>query len=95
MPKQQDDREARDLAQMQNPDEWPLWPLLPIKRSVKGGSWPETALLFANGEPVVIKGDLYQLDKRPGTTYAEKFAGLEKQAYLSFEAMVADGWRVD
>ena len=84
--------EALDF--LKDPDRWPLWPLLPIKRS-RPKQGPECALMFASGKPEVIFGDLYALDSRPGESYSEKFAGLQRKEYPTFEAMVADGWRPD
>lgn len=83
-----------DLERMKAHNDWPMWPVLPIKKRVKNSS-PECAILFADGRPTVIKTGLYALDDLPGKSYAEKFAGLQKQEYPTFEALVADGWEVD
>lgn len=86
--------EQRDLNMMKSPDNWPRWPLLPIKRS-KGPGFPQCASLFADGKPTVILTNLWALEDLPGSTYGEKFANVEKIEYPSFDALVTDGWRVD
>lgn len=83
-----------DLAMVQDPNSWPRWPILPVKRPVKG-SFPECGSLFADGKPAIYRIGLYQLGDKPGTTYAEKFAGVERLEFPSFEAMLAAGWEVD
>jgi hypothetical protein len=88
------ERRQQDLKMMQSPDDWPRWPLLPIKKPIKG-QFPDTAVLFADGTATVIWVNPFTLSERPGTTWAEKFDGAKKQAYVSFEAMIDDGWRVD
>lgn len=88
-------REQRDLKMMQTPDEWPYWPLLPVKKYNQAQHTYDCALLFADGKPTVIHAPLYRFDEVPGHTYAEKFADLKKEEFPNFEALVAAGWRVD
>ena len=85
---------ATDLEMMKQPDYWPRWPLLPVKRRVKHSS-PDTGLLFANGKPIIYTVNMFQLDDLPGKTWGEKLANGEKIEFTSFEEMVAAGWEVD
>lgn len=83
-----------DLEMMQSPLEWPRYPVLPIKRPVPQGGWPECAILLAGRSTVYLTG-LYSLSDLAGRTYGEKLAAVEKKEYASFAAVVADGWVVD
>lgn len=69
-----------EVAFMRDPDEWPLWPVLPLKKT--GG--PLGALVESNVgvEPVVRLGNIYT-DSH------------DIESYESLEAVYDAGWRVD
>jgi hypothetical protein len=64
------DWRAEDLRILKNKHEWPLFPLLPVKKSVGGGHFPLAGVVFANDEkPVVYKGvSIFDLGVRSGGT---------------------------
>lgn len=85
-----------EKALMQDPDDWPCWPMLPVKRySTKEGSWPETGLMIAKSnvaggvEPTVYMLNLF------GEHTIKEFIECKKHKYESLDALVDDGWIVD
>lgn len=74
---------------MQMPDEWPRWPLLPLKRGPF--SYEQEFGFMVEGEGLVVfRGALYQLfDKKLSI---EDFS---REEFASFEAIYDAGWRVD
>lgn len=82
-----------ELEFIQQPGEWPRWPVMPVvarKKFVCG-------LVFADGKPDVIVGaNIFSLGEIPGHTWAEKFhnAGFETKHYDSFEQLLTE-WRLD
>ena len=74
------------LEFMQDPDSWPRWPHLPLKRSLTNGQL-ETAWFYAGwlDEPdkVITLGNLFSGERHGLMTYA------------SCEAILADGWGID
>lgn len=88
------ERRKTDLAMIIRPVSWPRWPVLPIKRSVKGG-FPQTATLFANGKPIVYLVGMYEMEATTENTWDATLAQYDKKEYPDFEAILADGWRVD
>lgn len=73
---------VRDLAMLRNPDDWTFWPFLPVKRN--GGK--ELGYILA-GELRVYHTNLFS-DK-------PRILEASYTSYESFEALLADGWRVD
>jgi hypothetical protein len=77
-------REA-EHEMMTHPDEWPAWPVLPLKKRGKPG---ETGFLTEDvmGEPIkpsVRIGNIYAAESGPVVQYG------------SFEALLDAGWVVD
>ena len=75
---------ADDIEMLRCQDDWPSWPLLPLKRDADGGGrefgtvTATTPLrVYAVGANVGIDGDTPRID------------------YESPDAIVADGWKVD
>lgn len=88
-------REEHELKMMQTPDDWPCWPVLPLKKWDEKSHTYDCAILFADGKPVVIKADLFLLNEEPGNTWGEKLKNKERIPFDSFDAIVVAGWRVD
>jgi hypothetical protein len=79
------DRE-REMAMMTGPNQWPLWPILPLKN--RGPEWPELGFLREESfdtpiRPVVFIGSIFEPDK-----------AVPKE-YLDFDGILDDGWIVD
>lgn len=94
MNEQTTDPHAEDRKFIMNPDKWPRWPHLPMKRpSKKPGVWPELATLTDN--PSNFDGPL----KFPVTMRisdgASPFKIKEEKIFNSVEEILADGWIVD
>lgn len=79
--------ETDDLKMMADDTRWPLWPRLPIKRTVDGKQ-QFAVLAFGvtrDGQRVIYHANAF--DKwKPETPHT---------IYDSHEAILADGWRVD
>ena len=73
---------------LSDPSTWPLRPLLPLSRNAEG-DWPELGFLVATGGPVVYRGSIYDIP--PGLD----LSGFKSTEYETFDAVFADGWRVD
>ena len=81
-------KEFDHLAMMKNPNNWPQWPILPIKRPDKQHGM-ECAIMYAEGKPVIYFVNMWELSKET------KWSELPKKIYESFESLLADGWVVD
>ena len=78
-----------DLQFMRNPDKWPNWPLLPLKK--KGDFHCQYAFITEQvGPPFYLyEGSIYE----PKVT--SSLQSLPKKAYLTLQAILDDGWEVD
>jgi hypothetical protein len=77
---------AKHLQMMQTPDDWPVWPYLPMKRKAPGwtvGFLCETANVV---EPRVYLGNMYS---------RKSLEDMEQKVYEDFEAILDDLWVVD
>lgn len=81
--------EADHLRMMQSPDEWPMWPKLPMRKGTHGNGGPELGFLVEGYGPAVYRGNVF--------TSVDAFVlnRIEKEAFPTFGAMYAAGWRVD
>lgn len=81
-----------DLRMMQDPDAWPRWPVLPLKRSTPDDPLDCAFLMCrfvdSGPDPEVWLGTIYE---------ASDLVGDESKhvVYESWDALLADGWRVD
>lgn len=83
-----------DLQLMKSPTEWPSWPFLPVKRWVNNQI--ECCLMMAveNNLTKVFKGlNLWHLPK--DKTIKEIIEIAESYDYVSYEAIISDGWEID
>lgn len=74
---------------IRTPDDWPLWPVLPMKRRSQDGTWPEMGFIVDHrGTETIWLGTIYEINtilKADGP----------KKVYESAEDLVADSWIVD
>jgi hypothetical protein len=80
---------------MARPELWPLRWILPlVHRERRDDDWglPSQAFLLAGRGTTVFLGNVYYLEGGP---LRAKLSALERRTYVSFDAIVADGWRVD
>jgi len=93
MTRQTDDAD-RHVRMMLSPDNWPVWPVLPIKRltHTPQGQKRETALLWSNDDVAIylvpnknMMQSVYKADILPENVLTPDKA----------REMVADGWVVD
>jgi hypothetical protein len=78
-----------DKQMIQNPDLWPRWPWLPVKKSAQTLL---TGLLCCSEEHLEGKMIIYHayLYKMP-----ETMEGVPTTEYPNVDAMLADGWVID
>ncbi len=74
-----------DLSFIKDPNQWPQWPQLPVKRYVNGMEVGVIIEVRTGVEPVVYLKNLYTrfTDDTPKLTYG------------SIDELLADGWMVD
>lgn len=86
--------EIEDVNKMKHHDSWPLWPILPVKRYMKGGV--QTGVLFADGTAVVyLNVDIFDVDKWAGRSWKSILQEHHREVYSSYEELVSLGWKVD
>ena len=90
------DGRAKEEAMMQDPDQWPAWPFLPMKRRRKNGGFPDTGIFFyrsgnqtdSNAEGriamFVEDGNLYTLVE-----------DIKKAKPMTIAEILDAGWEVD
>lgn len=84
-----------DLTFLKDPDSWPNWPFLPIKRRDNSLVRKNLGVLVASEEYAkghIIVNHVY-LFSLPKTT--EDWNACPKTEYDSLEALLRDGWIVD
>lgn len=79
----------KDLQMIENPDNWPAWPYLPMKRYVEGKGL-QTRLLWLGRPNTLFEANLFHLPKTK-----EEFLLLPHQEYSSPEEILQEGWVVD
>lgn len=85
---------------IKHPDRWPAWPVLPLKRSRRGGTgWPEDGFLLderLGGElkfpATLYHGNIFRLG---GPDHEKYLEDLKKEEFASAGAIIAAGWGVD
>jgi len=83
----------RHLARISTPEDWPMWPVCPIKRSGKNGGLETGFLVAWEGRlTTVFDGNIFELGKG---TFDEVFGPLPQKQYDNHEAILDDGWVVD
>ena len=88
-PKEFLEQRRKDAAFLNNPDDWPRWPICPVKRwSEAEGHW-ECGLVFSHCPVRVVRLNMFA-----GWTPGE-YAKAQKHTYSSIETLLDDGWQVD
>lgn len=82
----------KDIDMMKHEDEWPLWPLLPVKKYPQPGCAPIVGVLAAGQGPKVYLIGI--LDVKTGLL-GDVLDGVPTKDFNSFEHLVAEGWMVD
>ena len=83
----------KDLEGMKNPDIWPQWPVLPVKRhSDEKGI--EVGLIVEKDMKSPVESIVY-LNNMFSLKSWEDLDKMPNLKYESFEALQADGWVVD
>jgi hypothetical protein len=82
---------VHDLDMMGDPNAWPQWPVLPLKRARSQYEFPEVGFMLEQpeGEPkIVYLATIFEV--------REAMADKSKQVtYPSFDEIYAAGWRID
>lgn len=82
-----------ELKMMQSPDDWPMWPWLPVKQlSTNPGEWPKLFGCLFDDSRRSLSPVVYDVNAH---TIKDKDEVRILKSYESFEAMVDDGWVVD
>ena len=86
-----------DLFMLENPENWPAWPVLPLKRYNKKnpGSFPDLGIVLAvEGVP---RFTVYEVDMflQPEMKDLLTSPDIVKHEYKSFDEMLVAGWVVD
>lgn len=87
-------REIDDAQFLKHHDEWPAFPVCPVKRYKKDKqhTWPDCGIVWPR-KPTVLVVDMFSIS---GMNFImAKEAAEAVHEYASFEDMVADGWVVD
>lgn len=74
----------RDIHFLLHPEEWPSWPMCPVKRRDASQRESQVGVVWADGQAVVILTNMFSFD-----------ADAPKLTYESMQELVAAGWRVD
>ena len=91
-----DEKERQEcLKMMRNPGTWGLWPILPMKKIREKHELPENGFLLATGKSKIYLKNFLELLDLGIKTAKEVDEKIQSKEYLSFEAMIDDGWIVD
>lgn len=88
------------LGLMRSPERWPLRVVLPLVHATRRDPWgsPAQAFLAYGHGAQVYAGNVLELEPSDTATRARFEAALERFAsvsYITLEAVLGDGWRVD
>lgn len=88
-------RSHDDASMIDDPDQWPCWPFLPIKRKNNSLEDKNLGVLLAtqehaDGKRIVYHGCLFGWPKT-----SEAVKALPTTEYESTQQLLADGWIVD
>lgn len=75
-----------DKAFILDPDKWPHWPVLPVKR-IKDTQM-DLGCLLDTGKIIVVLSNMWALKNTP-------ISEQKSITYRTVDELLADGWRVD
>ena len=81
---------SAELEMMKSPEDWPMYPYLPVKRYRDGGL-PDVGVMVKDGGPRIHHTDALAVVTLP----QHLVSLLPAHEYESFDALLADGWQVD
>lgn len=84
-----DDQVTKEVADINNEDIWPLWPILPMKL-LGGPTDDRTGILWCSDKTRIYR--LTLIDLKPNVPLEEQFKDVEVLEFESVEAMVREGW---
>lgn len=87
MPETQTDKQF-----IQSPNDWPYWPLLPMRKRDNGKYYPHRIGVIAETDEEKKFSTIY-LDVN--VWHPVNLAKAEKQVYVTVDEMLADGWECD
>lgn len=79
---------------MSHPDQWPVWPVLPVKRYKQPGVFPVLGILLAvkSMQHTVFEVNMFEaVDLKSLVTDP----AVTKHVYKGVDEILADGWVVD
>lgn len=81
-----------DREFMLNPELWPMWPALSVKRRKPGGGWPDLGILLDShaSEPTVYLTTLHDL-----VVNENALEVCTKETFKDVDEMLQAGWIVD
>lgn len=85
-----------DRKFVSDPEEWPRWPLLPVKRR-DGDQFHQhgyCGFMFADGRPRVYLGYMYELGAGYPKTWGEALSKYKAVEYADVDALLSV-WTVD
>lgn len=90
----------KDRKFMQNPNQWPNWPVLPVKRYTPGAVGPGCGFILAveNHMTVVFDGMIFDpraTEAATGAIQARDLSTVPHHKYDDVDALLDDGWMVD
>lgn len=77
-----------EIAMMRDSDQWPRWPILPLKRN--NGGFLETGRLMEH----VVDPSAFSAPPLVNPWVENTVTG-EQRVYSTFEQLYDDGWRID
>lgn len=90
MARQPDDRDRR---MMENPDDWPRWPYLPLKRPSKDGGWPDFAVLYEHCDARITRIALHLMEGAQLFTVSPEDHSSAQE--VTVDDVMRAGWLVD
>jgi hypothetical protein len=98
------ERQAKDLKYLKDPELWPQWPIMPMKKHTEGKPMPTCGTVFAAeellttviiDEGVLLWGNEKEHERVSGKTYGEIAAMFPNEKFDSPEVMLLSGWECD
>lgn len=89
------DRHLHDRNFIANPDNWPCWPFLPVKRRDNSLENGNLGVLLSTAEHKAGKMIVYLAYMFDWPQTPEGVKSIKRIEYASVDDLLADGWMVD